>query len=330
MAIMDIHLLPLALLSLLGTATATTSDYASNITIHEPRALPTADLHLGLNAPLLTGYSLTWNDEFAYPANTPKQPSSSNWLYDLGTSYPGGPPNWGQNELQSYTQSIDNIKITPEGILRIIPLKTATGGWTSARIETARSDFFARRGGKLFVEARIKTGCAFPEKQQGIWNAFWAMGASFRGDYWNWPMASEWDLLEVINGQNTVHQVLHCGVAPGGPCNEFVGLGNGGVPWTKCEWHYVGFEVDRTQIREDGVELWRQNTLTWYVDGVQTHRVTGGDVNDYEVWRRVAYEGHFLLLNVAVGGDWPGYPNANTVDGPGVRLEVDYVRVWNR
>ncbi|KAL4867820.1 hypothetical protein BDV12DRAFT_170631 [Aspergillus spectabilis] len=312
----------------LALASAVTATPQPHETLHE-RALPTAGLHHGLNKPLLAGYSLTWQEEFNYPTASLKQPSTAKWIYDTGKSYPGGPANWGQNELQTYTKSIENIRITEQGTLYIIPRKK-NGAWTSARIETVRKDFLAHRGGKLFIEARIKTGCAYQEKQQGIWNAFWALGADFRGNYQNWPMSSEWDILEVINGQSTIHNVLHCGVAPGGPCNEFIGLGNGGTKWTKCNWHYIGFEVDRTQVTAAGVELWRQNTLTWYVDGVKTHQITGRDVNDYDTWFKIAYQGHFLLFNVAVGGDWPGNPNANTVDAAGVRLEVDYVRVWNQ
>ncbi|KAL4960876.1 glycoside hydrolase family 16 protein [Aspergillus stella-maris] len=301
---------------------------------HGSRAvISSAGLDSGLNKPLLQGYSLTWHEEFTYPSssNTLKQPSTAKWIYDSGHSYPGGPANWGSNELQSYTNKIENIRITEQGTLYIIPRKnTKDGSWTSARIETVRSDFKAQRGGKLFVEARIKTGCAYAEKQQGIWNAFWALGSKFRGNYQNWPSVSEWDILEVINGQSLVHNALHCGTAPGGPCNEFVGLTNGGTKWSKCNWHYVGFEVDRTQINAQGIELWRNNVLNWYVDGVKTFSLTGRDVNDWDTWVEIAHQGHFLLLNVAVGGDWPGYPDEKTVDAAGTRLEVDYVRVWNR
>ncbi|KAF9888985.1 hypothetical protein FE257_008155 [Aspergillus nanangensis] len=325
------------LLSLaLGAATAHPSSthseevHEAHEALHVARALPTAGLELGPHKSLLTGYSLTWQDEFNYPTSSLKQPSTSKWIYDIGTQYPGGPPNWGSNELQTYTNSINNIYITPEGWLRIIPRKESNGKWTSARIETVRNDFKANRGGKLFVEAKIKTGCAYENLSKGIWNAFWALGADFRGNYQNWPYTSEWDILEVINGQNTVYNALHCGTGPGGVCNEPSGLTNGGKPWTKCAWHYVGFEVDRTQVTADGVELWRNNVLNWYVDGKKTFSLTGRDINDYDTWYKIAYQGHFLLLNVAVGGDWPGAPNAQTKDEASTRMMVDYVRVWNK
>ncbi|RDW83852.1 glycoside hydrolase family 16 protein [Aspergillus mulundensis] len=291
--------------------------------------------------PPLPGYTLTWHDEFSSSSSTPHSdtshlPSSSNWLFDLGTSYPAGAPAWGNNELQSYTTSPQNIRITPQNTLQIIPrLSAGDGGnnggqgqWTSARIETSSTSFAAAPGGKLYIEARLRTGCAPASHQHGIWPAFWALGESFRADPTYWPMASEWDFVEVINGQPTTYNTLHCGVdsGTGGPCNEYNGLGNGGVSWSGCEWHVVGFEVDRSGSEGSG---WRGETLTWFLDGEQTHVVSGADIGVEGVWETVAHRGHFLLLNVAVGGNWPGYPDGNTVDGEEVGMEVDYVRVWN-
>jgi hypothetical protein len=65
------------------------------------------------------------------------------------------------------------------------------------------------------------------------------------------------------------------------------------------------------------------------VDGKQVLQVKGSRVNDQATWDKVAHQGHFVLLNVAVGGNWPGYPNSATVDGTPVMMEVDYVGVWN-
>ncbi|KAL4778564.1 concanavalin A-like lectin/glucanase domain-containing protein [Aspergillus varians] len=293
-------------------------------------------------------YTLTWHDEFTSSPSTNNEneshlPSPSNWLFDTGTSYPSGAPNWGNNELETYTTSPTNIHITPLNTLKITPRRqTAPGSetptWTSARIETARTDFLAPRGGKLYIEARLRTGCAPSSQQQGIWPAFWALGQSFRLDPTLWPMASEWDFVEVINGQPVVYSTLHCGRdrGAGGPCGEYNGLGNGGVRWSGCNWHAVGFEVDRSLGFSSsggggggGGGGWEQETLTWFLDGQQVHAVSGEDVGDEQVWESVAHQGHFLLLNVAVGGNWPGYPDENTVDGEEVALEVDYVRVWN-
>lgn len=90
--------------------------------------------------------------------------------------------------------------------------------------------------------------------QQGILPAFWALGADFRPSYSGWPIVSEWDILEAINVLPTVYSTLHCGYAPGGPYNEYNGIGNGGVAWTGCDWHILGFEVDRRAAAEENVE----------------------------------------------------------------------------
>ncbi|KAL2811803.1 concanavalin A-like lectin/glucanase domain-containing protein [Aspergillus granulosus] len=285
--------------------------------------------------PPAPGYTLTWHDEFTSPSasssgsasNSNHLPSSSNWLFDTGSQYPGGAPNWGNNELQTYTTSPSNIHLTPQNTLLITPLLDENNHWTSARIETHTATFAANANGKLYIESRLRTGCAPTWRQSGIWPAFWALGESFRNDPTHWPMASEWDFVEVINGEPMVYNNLHCGVdrEQGGPCNEFTGLTNGGVSWKGCEWHTVGFEVDRDGARGG----WEEETLTWFVDGEETHRVTGSEVGDEAVWETIAHRGHFLLLNVAVGGNWPGYPDESTVDGEAVAMEVDYVRVWN-
>ncbi|PSN73958.1 concanavalin A-like lectin/glucanase [Corynespora cassiicola Philippines] len=296
---------------------------------HRHAAARRGDIDIDLNISILPGYKLTWADEFRRTRGL-QSPSSSNWIFDIGTSYPGGAPNWGNNEAQYYTDSPENVHISKRNTLVITPRKSKNGTWTSARIETHRKDFAAAPGGKLYIESRIKTGCADSKFQQGIWNAFWALGEEFRGNYTYWPMASEWDFLEVLNGLPLTYGTLHCGVAPGGPCEEFNGLGNGGSPWSKCQWHTVGFEVDRTTNSSSYEPAsWRDEKLRWYIDGVQTHEVAGSRVNDSSVWEAVAHKGHFLLLNVAVGGNWPGQPNATTIDGPKVEMEVDYVRVWN-
>jgi beta-glucanase (GH16 family) len=274
-----------------------------------------------------SGWKTTFWDDFTNYCST-CLPSSSNWIIDTGTSYPGGPSGWGNNELETYTKSTNNLKISSASTLQIIPRKdkSVPGGWTSGRIETQRTDFAAGAGKKLMIESRIKLGTAAASQEQGIWPAFWALGSSFRGNYNNWPVPTEWDFMENLNGQSTVFSTLHCGPnAPGGPCNEYSGLGNGGAPLSNSRgvFHTYTFQVDRTPSR------WQDESLTWFVDGKQVLQVKGSRVNDQATWDKVAHQGHFVLLNVAVGGNWPGYPNSATVDGTPVMMEVDYVGVWN-
>ncbi|THC90792.1 hypothetical protein EYZ11_009746 [Aspergillus tanneri] len=277
---------------------------------------------LSIPPSILDSYQLTWHEEFKHrPGHY--LPSSENWIFDVGTSYPGGAPNWGTHEVETYTTSPANIRVTRDDTLTITPRVSSNRTWTSSRIETQRTDFAATPGGRLYIEGRLKTGSAPTYKQQGIWPAFWALGVDFRSNYTAWPAASEWDLMEVVNGLPKVYNTLHCGVAPGGPCNEYTGLGSGGVHWTGGQWHTVGFEVDRS------AGVWYREKLKWYLDGQQVFQIPAARINSSAIWENIAHKGHFILLNVAVGGDWPGQPNATTVGGEGVQLEVDYIRVWN-
>ena len=271
-------------------------------------------------------WSLTFVDNFNGRPGT--LPSSNNWIFDLGTSYLGGAPQWGNNEYETYTSHTSNVQITQRNTLQITPILTASG-WTSARIETKCSDFAATPGGRLYVEASLKLGNAPASQQQGIWPAFWALGSDFRGNYTNWPAATEWDFLEVVNGQPTMYSTIHCGYAPGGPCNEYNGIGDGGVSFSMGQWHTIGFEVDRSGCGSCGGSSWMNESLNWYLDGQLKFKVLGSTVGDEQTWSLLAHQEHFLLLNIAVGGNWPGPPNNQTIDGPGVGMEVDFVAVWN-
>lgn len=148
--------------------------------------------------PAISGFTLTWSDDFTGGTNAP--PSSSTWIIDKGTAYPGGPANWGTGETQTYTSSVANLRQTGKGALEIVALKSSSGAWTSGRIETQRKDFMAKAGGAMRVQARL----ALPTVKQpaGYWPAFWALGAAYRGNYTNWPSIGELDIMESVNGAN--------------------------------------------------------------------------------------------------------------------------------
>src|ERR1043165_83549 len=96
--------------------------------------------------PSIPGFTLTWSDDFIGTAGS--LPNPSNWIVDTGTSYPGGPANWGTGEIQTYTSSPNNLRLNGNGVLQITAIKSASGQWTSARIETQRTDFMAQPGGR--------------------------------------------------------------------------------------------------------------------------------------------------------------------------------------
>jgi beta-glucanase (GH16 family) len=284
----------------------------------------------GVNAqaaapPTPDGWNLAFVDDFAGPAGS--LPSGSNWQFDLGHSYPGGPGNWGTGEIQNYTNSPNNVSLDGAGNLRITPQRDG-GGWTSARIETQRSDFKAPDGGILRIEARIQMPNVTGAQAEGYWPAFWALGSPYRGNYWNWPGIGEFDIMENVNGLNNVWGVLHCGVSPGGPCNETNGIGNSRpCPGASCQsaFHTYRFEWDRSIS---------PNQLRWYVDDQQFHSVSQGQL-PADTWNNMtSHAGYFILLNVAMGGGFPdgvaGHATPTGATVAGRPMVVDYVAVWTR
>ncbi|TFE58446.1 glycosyl hydrolase family protein [Streptomyces sp. ICN441] len=275
--------------------------------------------------PPAPGWNLQWSDDFNGPDRS--LPSSADWQIDTGHGYPGGPANWGTGEIQNYTDSPDNLSLDGSGNLRITPLRDGAGNWTSARIETRRADFKAPAGGTLRIEGRIRMPDVTGDAALGYWPAFWALGAPYRGNYWNWPAIGEFDIMENVNGLNSVWGVLHCGVNPGGPCNETSGLGASRTcPGASCQsaFHTYRFEWDRSTS---------PNALRWYVDDQLYHTVDQSQM-DAGTWADMTeHAGYFILLNVAVGGAFPDAlagktPTAATV--PGHPMLVDYVAVWTR
>jgi beta-glucanase (GH16 family) len=273
--------------------------------------------------PVPAGWTQVWADDFTGGANT--LPSSTNWIIDTGHNYPGGPANWGTGEIQNYTNSTQNLAHDGAGNLRITPLGSGQN-WTSARIETRRTDFKAPTGGVLRIEGRIQMPNVTGTQALGYWPAFWALGAPYRGNYQNWPGIGEFDVMENVNGINSVWGVLHCGVAPGGPCNEFNGIGaSRACPGSTCQsaFHTYRFEWDRSVS---------PNQLRWYVDGQQYHTVTQNQVGEPHWTNMTSHQGYFILLNVAMGGGFPngvaGFatPTAQTVSGRS--MLVDYVAVY--
>ncbi len=276
--------------------------------------------------PTPPGWSLAWSDDFNGPNNT--APNANNWIVDTGHGYPGGPGNWGTGEIQRYTNDRNNLRLDGTGNLRIIPWRAANGEWTSARVETRRSNFKAPAGGVLRIEGRIQMPNITGAGALGYWPAFWALGAPYRGNYWNWPGIGEFDIMENVNGVNSVWGVLHCGVNPGGPCNETNGLGaSRACPGSQCpgNFHTYRFEWDRSVS---------PNQLRWYVDGQQYHVVRQNQM-DAASWNNMtSHQGYFILLNVAMGGAFPngvaGRATPTPETTPGRSMAVDYVAVWTR
>jgi len=260
----------------------------------------------------------TWNDEFSGAANTG---ADSLWQYDTGTSYPGGAANWGTGEVESETTSTSNVYQDGSGHLVIKPIRSSSGSWTSGRIETVATNFAAPAGGELEVTASIQMPNVTGAAAQGYWPAFWMLGAGFRGVYTNWPSVGEIDAMENVNGTNVEYGTLHCGVDPGGPCNETSGLG-GNTPCTgtTCQagYHTYTVVVNRSTSPEQ---------VIWYLDGTEFWHVASNNAGmDATTWANAVDHGFFIILNVAMGGGWPGNPTSSTQSGAG--MNIDYVRAY--
>ncbi|KYK54241.1 endo-1,3-beta-glucanase [Drechmeria coniospora] len=261
------------------------------------------------DAPNHAGFSKVWQDTFGGSPGSP--PDVGNWNIingNLGVN----------NELQTYTPSSRNVQLSGGSTVQFVPWRDASApfGWTSGRIESKY--VFTPAAGRLTrAEAIIRFGTNAIDRKQGIWPAFWILGDSIRYGM-PWPSCGELDVMETVNGQLRGYGTAHCDVFPGGICNEGNGLG-ASIAIPDQGWHTWRIEFDRRPAS------WLDQTITWYMDGQQFQQIRGSRINNYNVWNSLCYSPVFFLLNVAVGGNWPGYPNWSTLDGYGSMMEVGYV-----
>ncbi|MFE7972777.1 glycoside hydrolase family 16 protein [Streptomyces shenzhenensis] len=267
-----------------------------------------------------SGWTQVFLDDFNGAAGSGV--NTSDWQYATGTSYPGGAANWGTGEIETMTSSTNNVALDGNGNLLITPRRDAAGNWTSGRIETNRTDFQPPAGGKLRVESRIQLPNVTGDAAKGYWPAFWMLGAPFRGNYWNWPSVGELDIMENVQGLNTSWATIHCGTSPGGPCNETTGIGGStSCSGTTCQagFHTYRMEWDRSTSPEE---------IRYYLDGVNFHTVRANQV-DATTWSNATDHGFFIILNVAMGGGFPGAFGGGPDGGtdPNHPMVVDYVQV---
>ncbi|GAA3807143.1 hydrolase [Cellulomonas soli] len=244
-------------------------------------------------APLATDTGdLIWSQEFNGAAGT--APDASVWGYDTGA---GG---WGNSELQTYTTSRSNSAVDGAGNLVITARQESDGSYTSARLQT--NDKFEVQYGRIEASIQIPRG-------QGIWPAFWMLGGDFPAT--SWPTTGEIDIMENVGYEPaTVHGTVHGPGYSGG--NGITALYNHPQGWSFADTYHT-FAVD-----------WSPGSITWSVDGVQYHQVTRASVGS-NTW--VFDKAYFLILNVAVGGSWPGNPDSTTQLPQ--QMKVDYVRVYD-
>jgi hypothetical protein len=258
----------------------------------------------GTVPPAPSGWTTAFSDGFSGSAGSG---ADSSWTYDQGTQYSGTgcTGNWGTGEVETNTNSTANVSEDGNGHLNITPVDSG-GSWTSGRIETVADNFEAPAGGEMEVSASIQQ--PNPGSGLGYWPAFWMLGAGFRAsgagtsgtmNCAGWPSIGEIDIMEDVNALSEVSGTLHCGVDPGGPCNETDGLGSGLVSCSGCQTGYDTYSVivNRTNTSDE--------SITWYLNGNAYYTVSESQVGT-STWQAAVDHGFFLILNNAIGG---GYPN---------------------
>jgi beta-glucanase (GH16 family) len=247
------------------------------------------------------GYALVWNDEFR--GKNGSLPDRTKWTYDIGGS------GWGNHELEYYTNRAENARIEHGRLVITARAETYSGpdgkefGYTSARLKT--QGLFAQAYGRF--EARIKLPAG-----QGIWPALWMLGDNIATD--GWPKCGEIDVMENIGKEPGInHGSLH-GPSSTGPSSDSTKTIT--LPAGKRlfdDFHLYAME-------------WEPNVVRFYLDSSLYATFTSAEWPAGGTW--VFDHPFFIILNVAVGGDWPGSPDATTKFPQ--TLLVDYVRVYKR
>jgi beta-glucanase (GH16 family) len=258
-------------------------------------------------APNIPSDTLVWDEEFANTSGSNAEPNPSVWTYDTGTDC------CGNNELETYcawgstagscSTTSPNAFIAPTGGLNIVAENPSGTVYTSARLKT--------EGLFSFQYGRIEANILLPESQ-GMWPAFWLLGNNIVTE--NWPACGEADIMEHIDGSNPPIN----GAGPGYDWTQSSIHGtnlSGGVPYTvtgfsAATWHKYGM-------------IWSKGKVEYYVDdpSIVYETFTPGT----GTWP-FDQGPQFVILNLAVGGTWPGNPNSNTVFPS--TMQVNYVRVY--
>ena len=242
----------------------------------------------------VNSWKLVWSDEFDGPANS--QPDETKWSYDLGNNQ-----GWGNDELQTYTNSTTNVHLDGIGHL-VIRVTLENGEYTSARIKTEQK--FATQYGK--IEARIKL-----PHGKGLWPAFWMLGTNIESA--KWPICGEIDVME------------HSGREP------FVNHGSLHGPGYSGENSVTGtYTLSAERTFADDFHIfavaWSPEQISFFVDDSIYFAAGPASIPSASKW--VFDKPFFLILNMAVGGRFPGSPDSTTVFPQ--ELIVDYVRVYRQ
>ena len=291
---------------------------ASNLTVKAIAAAPgylNSTVAAKEFSPNIASGTLVWSDEFANSGTTNQLPDSKVWTYDTGFRC------CGNNELETYCAagsattpcdpSNPNAYVDAAGVLHVIGRKGDGTTYTSARLKT--------QGIFSFMYGRIEARMKLPESQ-GMWPAFWLLGNNITTV--SWPACGELDVMEHIDGSNPP---FAAGQQPAG-YDWIAGSVHGGSTSAHLDgtekYHPSGFSAAAWHTY--GM-IWTKGQIQFYVDDPGNVYATFTPANFGNPWPFDAGP-QFIILNLAIGGDWPGNPDATTVF-PG-DMQVDYVRVY--
>ncbi|MFP5205840.1 MAG: chitobiase/beta-hexosaminidase C-terminal domain-containing protein [Acidobacteriota bacterium] len=253
--------------------------------------------------------TLVWSDEFNNSSGANAQPDPQVWAFDAG----GG--GWGNGELETYcawnasaapcSTASPNAYVGKDGYLHVVAQQPSAGVYTSGRLKT--QGLFSFQYGRVEVRAQV------PE-EQGLWPAFWLLGNNVAKV--NWPACGEMDVLERVNAatnpdwnKGSIHGTGFTGTDLGTIYNFTNGQ-------TAAGWHTYGM-------------IWSKDKISYYIDDPANPYVTYTPSSlsslSGAVWPFNA-GANYILINLAVGGAWPGSPNSSTVFP--AQMLVDYVRVY--
>lgn len=261
-------------------------------------------------SPNIPSGTLVWSDEFNNSTAAPAQPDPTVWAYDTGNS------GFGNNELETYCAWGSNAApcstanpsefVGTDGYLHVVAQQPSPGVYTSARLKT--------QGLFSFQYGRIEFRAMVPEAQ-GFWPANWLMGNNIATV--NWPACGEMDVLERVNAatspdwnEGSVHGTGFTGTNLGTKYNFPTGQ-------TAAQWHTYGM-------------IWQPGSVQYYIDNpTQPYAsFTTSSLSGLPgaTWTFDGGQSNFIILNLAIGGSWPGPPD-NTTPFPSEML-VDYVRIY--
>ena len=292
---------------------------ASNVTLNAiataPPLLNSSAASKTFSANIASG-TLVWSDEFANNSAGNVSPDAATWTYDTGTDC------CGNNELETYcaygsntppcSTSTPNAYVGTDGYLHIVAMSPTPNVYTSARLKS--QGLFAFQYGR--IEARMQ----LPESQ-GMWPAFWMLGSNITAV--PWPACGEADIMEHIDGANPP---FSAGATPPG-YDWIAGSVHGGASasaevngsqrysptgFSAAAWHTYGM-------------IWSKGQIEYYVDSPSNVYATFNTGNFGGTWP-FDQGPMFIILNLAVGGDWPGNPDSTTVFPS--NMLVDYVRIY--